>query len=827
MSLTPDLRYAVRLLRKSPLFTVLTVVVLGGGLGISIFTFSFLYTAMVKALPVSEGEKVVRVMQSMGGSTGGVDAYDLARMRRAVTTLTDVGAYTSRELVVADEDGTHSRALDATATEWNVFRTTRTGALLGRGLRADDEARGAEPVIVLAHRTWTSVFGADSGLVGRRIELDGVPTRVVGVMPSGYGFPVATDAWVPLGAEAIEDPVPGKLALDVYARLAPGVDADAARAQLQVLADEARRSRMALTAGATTGPDARAAARAAVDSVPARIRVESFPNAQMGDEGPLVFTVLNLLASLILLLACVNVINLLLARVNDRSREMAVRVALGATRARLIAQNLWEIVLLTVASGALGTAIAAWGLRVVNAWAHTQIPGNLAFWWVWRLEAPGVIAAGAFVTLAIAVLGVVVAARTTSMNINAVLQDTSARGGGRGQGRVARTLIATQVGAVSVLMFFGVLSAILAERVVHMDLGFDTHGLMSSYLQPSEERYATSEKRAEYYAAVRDAVATSPEVDGAVVRSTLADPGDSRGADRVDLDAGAAASRNGAPRAFVRAVLGPMDLVGASVSTGRPFDARDRVDAAPTAIVSHSFAASNWPGGSAIGRQIRLTGLGESQWRTVVGVARDVPLGDPLGRTRSSVAVYVPLPQSDADAAAMIFRDRGNAAAAVASLHRAVAAMDPTTAPSPVSTYDEILEQSALISRSVTRLFALCFAFALLLAVSGTYGLMARSIGQRTREIGVRRALGATDGAIVRLLLGQGGRQLGVGALIALPVMLAIGIAFSRIFPIGMAASLVVGVLVSATIIGVVLAATYLPTRTALGITPRDALWRE
>ncbi|HET7550920.1 MAG TPA: ABC transporter permease [Gemmatimonadaceae bacterium] len=827
MSFISDLRYTLRLLRKSPLFTLLTVVVLGGGLGISIFTFSFLYTAMVKPLPVSGGERIVRVSASTGSTTGGLDAYDLARMRRAITVLTDVGAYTGRELVAADEDGTHSRTLDAVAAEWNVFRTTRTAALLGRGFRAEDGARGAEPVIVLSHRTWTSVFGADSTIVGRRIELDGIPTLVIGVMPRGYGFPVASDAWVPLERAALDDPAPGKLALDVYGRLAAGVSAGAARAQLQVLADEARRSRITITAGTPTDPGGRDATLIAADSVPVRIDVESFPRAQMGGEGPLVFGVLNLLAALILLIACVDIVNLLLARVNDRAREMAVRVALGATRARLIAQNLWEIVLLTVAGGVLATAIAAWGLRVVNAWAHTHIPGNLAFWWVWQLDAPGIIAAGAFVTLTIAVLGAVVAARTTSTNINAVLQDTSARGGGRGQGRIARILVAAQVAAVSVLMFFGVLSAILADRVVHLDLGFDTRGLMNSHLEPPRETYATPEKRGAYYAAVREAVVASPAVDGAVVSSTLAELGDSRGADRLALDAGAAAIRNGAPHAFVLAMLGPMDLVGARVSVGRPFDDRDRAGGAPTVIVSHAFAAANWPGGSAIGRQMRLTGLGEEQWRTVVGVAKDVPLGDPLARDRSTMAVYVPLLQTDLDAASITFRGRGNAAAAIATLHRAVATIDPATAPSPVSTYDEILEKSALISRSVTRLFALCFAFALLLAVSGTYGLMARSIGQRTREIGVRRALGATDATIVRLLLGQSGRQLGAGALIALPAMLAIGIAFSRIFPVGMVASLVAGVLVSATIVGVVLAATYLPTRRALGITPRDALWRE
>jgi ABC-type antimicrobial peptide transport system permease subunit len=270
-----------------------------------------------------------------------------------------------------------------------------------------------------------------------------------------------------------------------------------------------------------------------------------------------------------------------------------------------------------------------------------------------------------------------------------------------------------------------------------------------------------------------------------------------------------------------------MELVGAGVSAGRPFDGRDRAGAAPAAIVSHDFAAANWPGGSAIGKQIRLSGVGEGEWRTVVGIARDVPLGDPLSRDRSTLAVYVPLLQTDAARAMITLRGRSSATAAVASLHRAVATVDPTTAPSPVSTYDEMLEQSALISRSVTRLFAVCFAFALLLAVSGTYALMARSVGQRTREIGIRRALGATDATVLRLLLRQGGRQYGVGALVALPAMLATGVAFSRIFPVGVTSAVATCALVSAIIAAVVLAATYLPARRALGVTPRDALWRE
>jgi ABC-type antimicrobial peptide transport system permease subunit len=229
-----------------------------------------------------------------------------------------------------------------------------------------------------------------------------------------------------------------------------------------------------------------------------------------------------------------------------------------------------------------------------------------------------------------------------------------------------------------------------------------------------------------------------------------------------------------------------------------------------------------------VGRRIRLVGLGDGEgWRTIVGVVGDVIHGNPLSRDRSAEAVYVPLAQTDAGAAAILFRHRGDPVAAQVALHEAVAAADPLLAAAPVMTFEEALDTMALIARSVSELFALCFGFALLLAVTGTYGLMARSIGQRTRELGVRRALGATDASIVRLLLAQGGRQAGVGALIALPPILAIGVGFSVFVPIGAGLTAATALLVTATIASVVLAATYVPTRRAVRISPSEALWRE
>ena len=229
-----------------------------------------------------------------------------------------------------------------------------------------------------------------------------------------------------------------------------------------------------------------------------------------------------------------------------------------------------------------------------------------------------------------------------------------------------------------------------------------------------------------------------------------------------------------------------------------------------------------------IGESIHLAVPGDSMvTRTVVGVVSDILLGSPFTRVRSTEAVYIPLRQTDARSARVLFRHRGNAAAAQAALYRTTAMLDPRAEVPDVFEFEEMLTKSSLIARSVMKLFAACFGFALLLAVSGTYGLMARSIGQRTREIGIRRALGATDHGVLRMLLGQGSRQLGIGVLIAAPLMLGVGVGFWMYFPVGLAIPIGGAFAVSAAIVGVVLAATYLPTRRALGLAVTDALRTE
>jgi hypothetical protein len=406
--------------------------------------------------------------------------------------------------------------------------------------------------------------------------------------------------------------------------------------------------------------------------------------------------------------------------------------------------------------------------------------------------------------------------------MRAVMQDGSARAGSRRDGRLSRALVATQVTTVTVLMFFGVMSGIIARRVVNLDPGFDTTNLLQGGLAPPPGRYETEAKRTTVFRNVHARLAEHDALDGVLLRRTIAE--------RLSSDGGFvlrdAVATGSVPGASIVAALGAFSTLGIKVVDGRPVDATDDQTRAPVVMISQSLAARYWRGRSPVGDQIRLTAVGDTMaWRTIVGVAGDIPYGNPLSRDRSSDAIYLPLLQSATTYVAVFARYRTSEVAGREALLQSFGAVDPLLIPDSVQPFTELLQKTGLIAVSLSRLFGACFAFALLLAIVGTYGLMSRSIGLRTREIGVRRALGASDANVTRLLLGQGGRQLGVGTLIAAPILVMVGLAFMHFFPVSGWLTASAGILVSLSIIAVVLAATWVPTRTVLRVTPRDALW--
>ena len=799
-----DIRYALRLLARSPGFTLLTVLVLAGGLGLSTFTFSFLYTAMIRPLPLDGGERIVRLTALEDGRRRRLDAVDIVGLRASLQTVRDVGGYTGREVML--DRGADSRVLSTTVADPRLFVVARTPARLGRTLLPGDAEPGAEPVIVLAHRAWEVAFGADAAAVGSAVTINGVRTRVVGVMPAGFGFPVTQDAWLPLPSTTGLLSPPDTEWLSLFGRLASGATHAQAAAE------------------ATTRLQHLIAARRQGTAEPAQtmaVTVESFPAAQIGEERTLVFAGLNLAAALILLLSLVNVTTLLTARANERIRETAVRLALGASTGRLVMQGMWEGALLCVAGGITGTAAAAWGLDAITGWTRANMEGNLAFWWVWQMDHVTLLAAGAFVTVAIAMVGAVVSQRAMRTNVRDVMQDTSARAGARREGRLARVLVVTQVATVTTLMFVGVLGGVMARRVVTIDPGYDPARLLQVGLEPPADRFATDDARARLFTGVHARLAGHGAIEGVLLRTTL---GRSESGGTFEPRTAVAGGR---PAARVVATLGALSTLGITVNDGRGLQIADDRAQPPVAVISRALAVRHWPGRSPVGDQLRLTtGEGEP-WRTIVGVVSDIPYGNPLARERSAEAIYVPLLQTAATGAEVVVRHRTSEIAGRQALYDVFGAIDPQLVPGHVFRVEEVIQKSGLITVGLVKLVGACVAFALLLAVAGTYGLMSRSIGLRTREIGVRRALGASDAMATRMLLAKGARQLGVGALVAAPVLAVIGVAATRLLPLGVTLTAIAGVVVSAAIVGVVLAATWFPTRKAMRVPLRNALVRE
>ncbi|MEO6443907.1 MAG: FtsX-like permease family protein, partial [Gemmatimonadaceae bacterium] len=323
---------------------------------------------------------------------------------------------------------------------------------------------------------------------------------------------------------------------------------------------------------------------------------------------------------------------------------------------------------------------------------------------------------------------------------------------------------------------------------------------------------------------VQARLAERAEFNGVLLRQGLAELRTDGGGfvRREATSAGAAGS------AHIQASLGALSTIGVRVLDGRPLEASDDASRAPVALISRALATRYWGRRSPVGEQLRLTGVGDTtSWRTIVGVVSDVPYGDPLSRDRSPEAIYLPLLQSGADVATVLVRYRSSEIAGREALYQAITQLDPLLIPDSVQPYAEVLRKVSLITVSVVRLFAACFAFALLLAVAGAYGLMARAVVLRRREVGVRRALGASDGNLTRLLLARGGRQLGAGALLAMPLLLATGAGFMHFFPVEPWLAVLAGIGVTLSIVGIVLAASWLPTRQVLRVSPREALWSD
>jgi predicted permease len=793
-----DLKYALRLLAKSPWFTALTVLVLAGGLAISLYTYAALNTIVYRDLPLPNSGSIVRIAYGAWPNVRPLDAFELAGMRAQARSVEELGVYRDSRALVGEAGA--SRSVLGAESDWRIFEFTRVQPLLGRGFVRDDGAPGAEPVAVLGYATWQSAFAGDASVVGTLARINGRPTRIVGVMPEGYGFPMNKGIWLPLPAEDLEpDGYSGKM-FDAYARVRPGVSAETAEAELTELVERIRRAQ----------PETDERTREPVS-------IGSLQAASFGVFGDVVFGVLNSLSLAILLLAAVNIGNLLLARTNARMNEIGVRIALGAPRVRLVVQTALENVILCSLGGALAIYLAARTLQATSGFMRSLLGNYMPFWWTWGLDTELVVVTGLLLVSTIAVVSVLPALSVTRADPNRLLKDGPRAGRGLETGRISRALVTVQVALISAVMLVGSAAALIAGRMTDFDFGMDTANLYMMGVELPEGRYATAAERSSFHDRLLAELRATPGVDAArVMRDSLIAPFGVTGADYATP-----AER---PTAWL-VVLGESPVpIGPVLLEGRAFDSRDDATGLKTALVSRTLAGEQWPGKSPLGETIEVAIADAApERRVVVGVVGDVTF-DPVGMSAAgNSAIYVPLSQSSLPSTRVIVRHFGDEAVAHGAMYEALARVDATIAPN-INSYDTALDSLTRFARAITKLFAGCGAFAILLAITGIYGMSSNAVVLRTHEIGLRRALGATNRSVIGLFVKQSARQLTIGLSLSALLSIVVLAVIRRTFAIGAGELALIGSGVVLVISTTVLASVYLSVRSAIRLDPSSAL---
>ena len=804
MSYWTDLKYALRLLRKTPFFSAMTMLVLAGGLAVSLYTYGLLNTALYKALPIAGGDRVVRVEGRSGSVlTQTVNAYELSQVTPRLTQLEAVGIVSDTDVELTDRE--LSQMVPTTYGPSDLFDFTGVKPERGRGFLPGDSVEGAEAVTVISHALWQSAFAGTPDIVGHIVRVNRKPVRIVGVMPDGFGFPIWSRLWLPMPraqAQPANETASGEVS--VYARLAPGASEASATIELGALLADQRRAHPRVNGDAYD-----------YDT----LALETFPmSVAGGDAGRVAFAVLNLVAGFIMLLSCVNVGNMLLARTQMRLKEMAVRVAIGAPRRRLLWQMMAESLLICVAGGILALLLVAWWLRATDRFLHAW-SDRLPFWTHWGGDVPAVLMTVGVVVFAVFVVAVVPTWRVLGIPCTTLLHDGTRGARSRLSGRLSRVLVTVQVVLIAVVLILGGAMTFVAYRTAHADPGIDGERLLAMDLTaPNTEDSPL--RQARYHDRLLGLLRADPTVEAAVLWSVA-------GNRRFAVDGQSFPLPENYPEATIRVSSDAPVNIAARLVDGRLFDARDNANGSHSALVSKTLADRYWPGVSPVGRSIQLLDHDGKlhERRIVVGVLGDVLDDGQMTQadTRAATAVYVPFDQAPRASTRFLVRYRGDEPAARAALLNL--AWQASAGPGvTVDRYTAMRDRTVAMSRNLAGLFVYSGMFALILALTGIYGMCSQDVFGRTQEVGLRRAIGASDASIRKLFLGQGGRRLAIGLGLALAIA-GVGLSLlSRLAGLGVVVPVAIGIGVLALISLLVGIATYLSCQQILRGEPAEAL---
>ncbi len=744
MAVMQDLKFAARLLVKDPGFTAVAVLALALGIGMNTTVFTFVNAVLIRGLPFEDAHQLLHVdlRNTQTGSEFAASWPEYDEWRTRTRTFAELAAFRGFAANVSETSRTPERIQAAMITP-NMFRMLRQPTQLGRDFTDADGRQGAPPVVLIGYNVWKNRYNSDPNIVGHVIKVNDVACTIVGVMPKGMQFINNHDLWQPLIPTSATDRT--DRSFRIVGRLRPNATREQAQTELSGFAKQLQ----------TKYPDSNKDTDA---------QVLTFNERFNGGPIRVVFLALLGAVGFVLLIACANVANLLLARSAKRAREVAIRFALGASRTRVIRQLLIESTLLACIAGASGLFLSWFGIRAFDA---AVADSGKPYWIVFSMDFTVFAYMAGMCLLTGILFGLAPALQVSKTNVNEILKEggRGAAGGPRAR-RMRSTLVVAELALTVVLLIGAGLMVRSFMKLYDLNLGVDTEHLLTMRADLPAGKFDTPEKRRLQFEAILSKVAAVPGVVSASLAEGLPLGGGGRAAVEID---GKPDTPGAAPALAVSLTITPeyFQTLGSSILRGRIFDANDGAKGNATVIVNERFVSRFFAGEDPLGKRIRVrnprsTTATPSGWLTVVGVSPTIRQGDPQALEPDAV-IYRPYRQFGYGSMVILARTHGNPSALTASVRQAIQAADPDQPVYQVRTMNEQLAQLRWPYRVFGTMFAIFALVALALSAVGIYAVTSYSVTQRTPEIGVRMALGARPVQVWWMVLKQGLAQLGIG----------------------------------------------------------------
>jgi putative ABC transport system permease protein len=797
-----DLRYALRQLIKAPSFTAIAILTLALGIGACSAIFSVVNVVLLQPLDYPEANRIVAIRETNLPQFPefSVSPPNYIDWEKQTKSYEHLAAYGGAQLNLTGE-GEPQRLVGVKATA-HYFEVYGVKPVLGRMLLPEEDAPGKNHVVVLSYPFWQRVFGGARDVVGREVQLNGEPYNVVGVAPLGFGLASKVDAWIPMAFKPDEtaNDARGGHYINVVGRLKPGVTVAQARAELEVIASQL----------AQQYPDSNKGWG---------ILMMALQDYSVRDVKPVLYTLLGAVGC-VLLIACANLANLLLARATARHREISIRAALGASRARLVRQLLTESVVLSLFGGVAGLLLARWGLDALLALAPTSLPRITEI----HLDSRVLLFSLALSVVTGLVFGIAPAWLAARADVNEALKQGS-RGSTEGgaRGRLRSALVVLEVTFALMLLGGAGLLARSFMQLAHVDPGFNPADATLLRLSLPQKKYALPEQQTAFVNALLDRVKALPGVQAAGVTHSMPLVGDY--VLGFNIEGRPAIAPSDLPSTNYYAVTPDyFRAMGIRLIRGRTFTPQDDAKAPRVAIINETMARQHFPNEDPIGKRINITN-GPDTWREIIGIVGDIKQ---YGVDKATSAqAYDPFAQVPFSSLNVVVRTTGSPAALLGALRPTVYAVDKDQPIGAIRPLEEIVADSIARQRFAMTLLTVFSLVALVIAAVGIYGVMAYSVVQRTGEFGIRMALGAQQGDVLRLVLMQGGKLIGLGLIIGLAATLAASRAMgSMLFNTSAQDPLTLGT-ITVLLGAVALVACLLPANRATKVNPIEALRTE